>query len=420
MDGNARGRPPGAVRRRVERKVYEVTRLDGSTYYQVEFRDQKYRRVREPAGDTLTEARRLRTRRDHEVQSGTYVHADDVKAAADEEARKAALRVTVSTFLDTFLRDYPGRKGSDHYDETFKYLRTRLGDRVFTEVSRADLERFASELRTKPGIKGRILSAATVRKILSVTKTVFKWAAERGDLDASPAVGIKKPGPGETNSRTRYLSREEWATLDATAPPWLRPMLVLAVNTGMRLGEVALLTWGDVDARAAMLHVPQDTKTGTRPVPLNATATATLGDLDRLRRDVARRTERLPEYVFVREDGRDFTSEADRNRLSCAVVNAMRGAGLTDASFHTLRHTAASWMVAAGVPLYEVGKILGHSTPIMTQRYAHLAPEHLRGAVAALDGSTARMERFWRHEAEASGTAASTVSPTAANSQIQQ
>ena len=91
---------------------------------------------------------------------------------------------------------------------------------------------------------------------------------------------------------------------------------------------------------AAMLHVPQDTKTGTRPVPLNATATATLGDLDRFRRDVARRTERLPEYVFVREDGRDFTSEVDRNRLSCAVVNAMRGAGLTDASFHTLRHYA--------------------------------------------------------------------------------
>ena len=77
-------------------------------------------------------------------------------------------------------------------------------------------------------------------------------------------------------------------------------------------------------------------------------------------------------------------------------------------------------MVAAGVPLYEVGKILGHSTPIMTQRYAHLAPEHLRGAVATLDGSTARMERFWRDAAPASGPVASPDSPASANLQIQQ
>lgn len=100
-------------------------------------------------------------------------------------------------------------------------------------------------------------------------------------------------------------------------------------------------------------------------MPLNATATATLDDLDRCRRDVARRTERLPEYVFVREDGRELH------------VGGGPEPGETG-----------------------VGKILGHSTPIMTQRYAHVAPDHLRGAVAALDGSTARMERFWRHEAE--------------------
>ena len=97
----------------------------------------------------------------------------------------------------------------------------------------------------------------------------------------------------------------------------------------------------------------------------------------------------------------------------------MRGAGLADASFHTLRHTAASWMVAAGVPLYEVGKILGHSTPLMTQRYAHLAPEHLRSAVAALDGSSTRIETFSRHAAQASGSVSSPASPAAANLQNQ-
>ena len=63
----------------------------------------------------------------------------------------------------------------------------------------------------------------------------------------------------------------------------------------------------------------------------------------------------------------------------------MRSAGVEGASFKTLRHTAASYMVQQGVPLYEVQKILGHSSPAMTQRYAHLAPDHLKGAASALD-----------------------------------
>jgi integrase len=416
MDASVRGRPERASRVRVERKLYRVTRLDGSRYYQVEFYDHKFRRVREYAGETLTDARNLRTKRDHEVQNETYVHRDDIKRAAQEEAAETAKRVVVSMFLDTFLREYPGRKRSDHYQETFRYLRLGLGDLMLRAVTRADLERFAADLREKPGIKGRPLSPATIRKVLSVTKTVFKWATERGDLDASPAVGIKKPGLSETTHRTRYLSREEWARLEAVASPALRPMLTLAVNTGMRLGEVALLRWGDVDLRGRLLHVPQDTKTGTRPVPLNATAKTTLEDLDRLRREVAKRKNQLPEYVFVREDGSDYTSPADRNRLSRAAVNAMRGAGIPGATFHTLRHTAASWMVAAGVPLYEVGKILGHSTPLMTQRYAHLTPDHLRNAVAALDGSGARIETFSRHEASAASATSGSPSPASANS----
>ena len=60
--------------------------------------------------------------------------------------------------------------------------------------------------------------------------------------------------------------------------------------------------------------------------------------------------------------------------------------GIPDASFHTLRHTAASWLVMEGVDLYTVGKILGHKTPRMTQRYAHLSPGYMAAAVNKLDG----------------------------------
>jgi integrase len=76
----------------------------------------------------------------------------------------------------------------------------------------------------------------------------------------------------------------------------------------------------------------------------------------------------------------------DPARLSVYTKRIFARLGILDASFHTLRHTAASWLVMEGVDLYAVGQILGHKTPRMTQRYAHLSPDYMAGAVGRLDG----------------------------------
>jgi integrase len=76
----------------------------------------------------------------------------------------------------------------------------------------------------------------------------------------------------------------------------------------------------------------------------------------------------------------------DASRLSVYIKRVFARLGIPDASFHTLRHTAASWLVMEGVDLYAVGQILGHKTPRMTQRYAHLSPNYMAGAVSKLDG----------------------------------
>ena len=80
-----------------------------------------------------------------------------------------------------------------------------------------------------------------------------------------------------------------------------------------------------------------------------------------------------------------YHDKTTRNTISKQTRAAMKGAGLDGMSFHDLRHTAASWMVQSGVSLFDVQQILGHSTPVMTQRYAHLRPEHLRDSIRALD-----------------------------------
>jgi integrase len=76
----------------------------------------------------------------------------------------------------------------------------------------------------------------------------------------------------------------------------------------------------------------------------------------------------------------------DAANLSVYTKRVFKRLGILDASFHTLRHTAASWLVQQGVDLYAVGQLLGHKTPRMTQRYAHLSPEYMAASVGKLDG----------------------------------
>ena len=92
---------------------------------------------------------------------------------------------------------------------------------------------------------------------------------------------------------------------------------------------------------------------------------------------------RVP-WVLLDASGQAYVSKKARLRITRTTI-ATKAASIPDATFHTLRHTAASFMVQAGVDLYEVQRILGHTTPAITQRYAHLQPDHLRSGVDALD-----------------------------------
>ena len=144
----------------------------------------------------------------------------------------------------------------------------------------------------------------------------------------------------------------------------------------MRLGEITGCRWEDVDRSARVIHVPMDAKTGTRSIPINQTTQAVLeGQVRHLRSP----------YVFVTGEGQDYHDREIRNRISKRTKAVMEAAGIPDATFHTTRHTAASWMVQAGRPLAEVRAILGHATMQTTLRYAHLQPRHLRDSMAALD-----------------------------------
>ena len=120
----------------------------------------------------------------------------------------------------------------------------------------------------------------------------------------------------------------------------------------------------------------RDTKNGKRrAVPLNEEARKALESLGRFR------AEHCPDsiWVFSHRNGERVQYMQNGFKAAC------RRARLTDLRVHDLRHTCASWLVQAGIPLLEVSKLLGHSTIEMTERYAHLAPENLKAAVGVLD-----------------------------------
>ncbi|HHF0608841.1 TPA: tyrosine-type recombinase/integrase [Pseudomonas aeruginosa] len=156
-------------------------------------------------------------------------------------------------------------------------------------------------------------------------------------------------------------------------PDHLKPLVLISLNTGMRRGEVFNLTWADIDLKNKTITVEGDTsKSGqTRHIPMNREALAIIETWkDQHTRDSG--------YVFPSKDGKRL------DNVNTSWEGVLKLAKVTGFRWHDLRHTFASKLVMAGVPLNTVRDLLGHSDLAMTLRYAHLAPDSKAAAVDLL------------------------------------
>ncbi len=214
----------------------------------------------------------------------------------------------------------------------------------------------------------------TVNRELITIKAMLHKAVEWGYLDKNPIQNVKL-FKIRRDERPRFLSKEEIGRLLHSCTDGLHPFVYTALNTGLRKSELIYLRWKDIDwdKRKITVHSREDwqTKSGkTRTVDINDSLFAFLK---------GHRHQRS-EYVFCTKDGRPLL-----NNLNRRFNNAAKRAGLTGVSIHTLRHTFASHLVMAGVPLATVSHLLGHSDIKTTMIYAHLSPEHLKDAVNKLN-----------------------------------
>jgi integrase len=223
------------------------------------------------------------------------------------------------------------------------------------------VERFISQ-------RAETLKPATINRDVVVLRHMFVKAVAWGKALTNPVAHVK---PLQVNNRRlRYLSHEEIARLLPIADDMLSPVLITALHTGLRRGELFALTWEDVDFKLGFIRVLHTKNGERREIPMTNTLRATLQHLPR----------RLSsDYVFPGKTGHGLVDIRKR------FHRALQEAGIHGVVFHDLRHTFASHLVMAGVDLMTVKEFLGHKDMKMTLRYAHLAPDYKRAAITRLD-----------------------------------
>ena len=215
---------------------------------------------------------------------------------------------------------------------------------------------------------------ATANRLLATLKHMFTKAVEWDMVEEEALKKIRKVKfLEENNRRLRYLSVEECAALVSTCESHLRPIVITALNTGMRRGEILSLTWDRVDLKHGFILLDRTKNGDRREIPINDTLRAVLQGLTR-RLDI-------PHIFFDPQTGKAYQD------VKRSFHTALRRAKIQDFHFHDLRHTFASHLVMAGVDLTTVKELLGHKSLKMTLRYSHLAPAHKMKAVNILDAA---------------------------------
>jgi len=252
-----------------------------------------------------------------------------------------------------------------------KQLQEEFGNLPLRRFNTMLLEQFQSK-RLQKGNK-----PATANRLLATLKHMFTKAVEWNLVEEEVLKRIRKVRLlEENNRRLRYLTPEECQELIRACDPHLRPIVVTALNSGMRKSEVLNLRWENVDLQNGFILLDQTKNGERREIPINATLRETLMGLFIGR---AKRID-IPWVFYDPVTGKPYQS------VKRSFASACRRAGIKDFTFHCLRHTFASHLVMAGVDLTTVKELLGHKNLTMTLRYAHLAPSHKVNAVNALDG----------------------------------
>lgn len=268
----------------------------------------------------------------------------------------------------------------DQLKERFGHIQLRRFDTRLVESYQSERLQ-AGKKRLKSGeIVGN--KPATINRHVATLKHIMTKAVEWEMVEEETLKRVRRAKMlEENNRRLRFLSVEESQALINACDKQLnhlKPIVTMALNTGMRKGEILSLTWDDVDLTHGFILLSRTKNGERREVSINTTLRSILEELFK---GTAKRPRRIDvPYVFY-----DYPTGKPYANVHRSFVTACKNANIRDFHFHDLRHTFASHLVMAGIDITTVSSLLGHKDLKMTLRYSHLSPRHTAKALDILD-----------------------------------
>jgi len=315
-------------------------------------------RIREKVGPTRTLAKKALKVRQPEIIQGRYYFSAQTNG------------MTFKALADRYLKLVSAQKRGYHSERyRIATIIKFFGKHRLSDLTAEHAERFKLD-------RSKVASPATVNRELGNFKHIIRMGIAWKYLQANSFASVRflrVSGRPE-----RVLGEDEevkpLAACDKVRSPHLRPIVILALNTGMRKGEILSLKWPQVDfVKRAIFVIEAKTENGRRYIPMNDTVQALLTSFAR---------KRGTRFVFPspRKPGQRMLDH------KVGFATAVRLAGIPHIRFHDLRHTFATRLVRAGTDLVTVQKLLGHARITMTARYAHSLMDDGMAAVKRLEG----------------------------------
>jgi integrase len=322
------------------------------------------------------------------VSYRVYIRRKDIKPitktfSSKRLASQFALKVESDSHLQSILaRDHNitfreltidyllnGYKGKDSVEQKskLKYWNELIGNKQLIYITRKDISFGLSNLPKK-------LTNATINRYKAAISVTFAYACREYDLIENPVSKI--PSLPENNERTRFLSEAERTRLFAScrASQWdkLYLIILLAITTGARKGELTKLRWNDIDFERRTAYVSTTKNGQPKVLPLTDSVIRELQLFD------------------TKDNSLIFASKVKDNVAYCFTKpwkKALEDAEIKDFRFHDLRHSCASYLAQSGASLLEIADVLGHKQISVTKRYAHLCIEHKSSLINRVMGS---------------------------------
>ncbi|MDC0535645.1 tyrosine-type recombinase/integrase [Francisellaceae bacterium] len=314
---------------------------------------------------TLNEARVIAQEKLADIARGIDIQTE--KKTKKQEIQKS---ITFGEYKDFYLEWYEAnRKVASSAKSVFNVHFTEFNSFKLDQIDHQLIHKWVMKQKKNGHIN------TSINRRLNLLKSCISRAVDFGYLDKNNLAGFKRLKV-DTSPNVRYLSENEETSLNQALlkfPQYIQAIVSVAINTGMRRGEIFNLEWQDIDFFTKTITIQGGTsKSGhTRQIPMNNACYATLKNWE---------SSNICEGIV-------FKSPKTGRRLDDikgSIKTLFKQAEILNFRFHDLRHTFASKLVMKGVDLNTVRELLGHSDLTMTLRYAHLAPEHKRKAVELL------------------------------------